>query len=111
MQVVPTLVHIKLPEIRRRVHDARGLALLPDTVREAVHLVLLVERGHHAGGQHVVQELEEALEGDVGVREEEDDLLRAEELVEGLQIFPKLRLSVAPHELDGEDIISRTVSS
>jgi hypothetical protein len=55
---------------------------------------------YHAGGQHVVDELQKALFDDVRVREEEDDLSLAQLLVELLEVLLELLFSVASRQRD-----------
>ena len=61
-----------------------------------------VQRGHHARGEHVIHELQEALLRDMGVGEEERDWLIGERAIERLEVLTEELLVVSAGKRDGK---------
>eukprot|EP00968_Pinguiococcus_pyrenoidosus_P001316 scaffold58_cov256-Pinguiococcus_pyrenoidosus.AAC.11 len=106
VQVVPRLVDVVSPAHLRRLHQARLGHLLAHAAHQAVLLVLRVERRRHPDRQHVVEELEETLLGDVCVGEQEHHFLLPQLLVQLLEVLAELRLAVVAHERDLEHVVA-----
>lgn len=75
MQVVAALVHKVGPAGLLGLWQAGGGHFVAHRVDAGVLLAVVVQRRHHAGGQHVVDELKEAFVGDMCVGEQEHHLL------------------------------------
>ena len=68
-----------------------------------------VQRGHHARGEHVIHELQEALLRDMGVGEEERDWLIGERAIERLEVLTEELLVVSAGKRDRKYVRARRV--
>ena len=104
VEVVPAPVHVVPPARLLRLAQASLGAVVPHAAGDALLLVVRVETGDHTRGEHVVDELEETLVGDVRVGEEENHLsiVDADFRVQRLQILPEHGLVVAACQRDLE---------
>mmetsp|Transcript_20740 Transcript_20740/g.31956 ORF Transcript_20740/g.31956 Transcript_20740/m.31956 type:complete len:405 (+) Transcript_20740:4515-5729(+) len=79
-------------------------------VDEAVLFFFGEEGRHHSDGQDVVDQLQEAFFGDMGIREEEGLGLVEHDFVQVSEILPEIGLFVASDETDGEQVIAGSES-
>ena len=104
VQIVGALGDEVLPDALLGRTGAVAHGLVAHLAEDGLLLLVGEEGGHHARGEHVVDELEEALLGHVLVAEEEDELLvlDAELVVEYLEVVAERGLVVAARQLDLE---------
>mmetsp|Transcript_29018 Transcript_29018/g.67262 ORF Transcript_29018/g.67262 Transcript_29018/m.67262 type:complete len:401 (+) Transcript_29018:4387-5589(+) len=113
VQVVTAPVHVEIPAVVLGFHHLPGNHVLPHCRDQRVLLLLRVQCRHHAGRQHVVDQLQEALLGNMSVGEQEHNLLvlRPKLGVQGLEVLAELHLRVPTGECDLEHLALGHVGS
>ena len=111
MKIIPRAPQEEVVEVLVRVDDVRRLLLhdWADVVDAHVELVLRHHARNLAGHEHLIEELEEPLVLDLGVREEEGHLLPLEagELVDILHVLEEVDLVVRLRDGDLEHLRAR----
>ena len=105
VEIVSAPVHVVPPARLLRLAQASLGAVVPDATSDALLLIVRVKTGYHSRGEHVVNELQEALVGDVCVGEKENHLpvVDADFRVQRLQILPEHGLVVPACQRDLEN--------
>mmetsp|Transcript_30797 Transcript_30797/g.69451 ORF Transcript_30797/g.69451 Transcript_30797/m.69451 type:complete len:675 (+) Transcript_30797:4487-6511(+) len=109
VQVVSRGFHEVVPAGVLAVREALLLHLTPHRVDDPLSLVLCVQRGHHAHGEEVVDQFEEAFVRHVLVGEQEDYGLCLEHAVHRPKVLPELFFPVRPRQSDLENLTLSSV--
>lgn len=106
MKIISALIDEVLPDALTCRRAASLSCLRPHLADDGFLLIIGEESWHHTRGEHVVNQLQEALLSDVLIGEQEDRLLPldAELVVEDLEVISEAGLVVAAAEFDLKDL-------